>query len=110
MLLTHCDFFRSAPNVKVVRITKHARVDCGSNEESLGRLPNVLISALNVEVGEIQTSADPAVFWLRARHLCFLDCRAPQSSEITRCSRQLPEIGRRGPQERPCVARRSDGD
>ena len=31
---------------------------------------------------EIQTSADPAVFWLRARHLCYLDGRALQSGEI----------------------------
>ena len=31
---------------------------------------------------EIQTSAGSAVFWLRARHLCFLDGRAPQSGEI----------------------------
>ena len=43
---------------------------------------NVLISALNVKVNEIQTSADPVVFWLRARHLCFLGGRALQSGEL----------------------------
>ena len=31
---------------------------------------------------EIQTSADPAVFWLRARQFCHLGGRAPQSGEI----------------------------
>ena len=41
-----------------------------------------LRSAPNVKVSDIQTSADPAVFWLRARHLCYLDGRAPQSGEI----------------------------
>ena len=31
---------------------------------------------------EIQTSADPAVLWLRARQLCHLGGHAPQSGEI----------------------------
>ena len=31
---------------------------------------------------EIQTSADPAVLWLRARQLCCLGGHAPQSGEI----------------------------
>ena len=42
--------------------------------------------ALNVEVIEIQTSADPAVL------------------EVEGC-RRLPESGRRGSQERPCTTR-----
>ena len=33
-------------------------------------------------MNEIQTSADPAAFGLRARHLCYLDGHAPQSGEI----------------------------
>ena len=33
-------------------------------------------------MNEIQTSADPAAFFLRARHLCHLDGHAPQSGEI----------------------------
>ena len=33
-------------------------------------------------VNEMQTSADPVVFWLRACLFCFLDGRAPQSGEI----------------------------
>ena len=39
-------------------------------------------SALNVKVMEIQTSADLAVLWLRARQLCYLGGHAPQSGEI----------------------------
>ena len=31
---------------------------------------------------EIQTSADPGVFWLRARQLCYLGGHAPESGEI----------------------------
>ena len=38
-------------------------------------------SALNVKVMEIQTSADPAVSWLRARQLCHLDGDTPQSGD-----------------------------
>ena len=57
VLLTQRDFLRSAPNVKVVRISKHARVDGMSDCESHRRLSNVLISALNVKVNEIQTNA-----------------------------------------------------
>ena len=57
MLLTHCDFLRSAPNVNVGRISKQERVNGRSNYESHRRWPNVLISALNVKVNEIQTNA-----------------------------------------------------
>ena len=38
--------------------------------------------ALNVKLVEIQTSADPAVLWLRARQLCYLGGYALQSGEI----------------------------
>ena len=43
---------------------------------TLLRLP-----ALNVKVNEIQTRADPAVLWLRARQLCYLGCHAPEKSK-----------------------------
>ena len=66
MEVTQCDFLRSAR----------------MNQDFHKRKPNVLIFALNGKVNEIQTSAGPAVFWLRARHLCFLDGRAPLSGEI----------------------------
>ena len=39
-------------------------------------------SPLNVKVMEIQTSADPAVLWLRARQLCYLGGHALESGEI----------------------------
>ena len=42
-----------------------------------------MLFALHVKVNEIQTSADPAFFWLRARHLCFLTTVVhPHSGEI----------------------------
>ena len=37
MLLTQCDFLRSAPNVKVVRISKQAWANGRSNQDSHGR-------------------------------------------------------------------------
>ena len=78
MLLTQCDFFaqcsecQSGENFQNKR-GKKAGVTANLFEGS---------PALNVKVNEIQTSADPAVFWLKARHLCFLDGRSPQSGEI----------------------------
>ena len=38
--------------------------------------------SLNVQVMEIQTSAGPAVLWLRARQLCYLGGHALESGEI----------------------------
>ena len=38
--------------------------------------------ALHVKVMEMQTSADPAVLWLRARQLCYLGGHALESGEI----------------------------
>ena len=45
--------------------------------KTLSRYP-----ALNVKEMEVQTSADPAVLWLRARQLCYLGGHAPESGEI----------------------------
>ena len=49
-------FQPSALNVEVVRISKQARVNGSSDQDSHRRLPNALISALNVKVNAIQTS------------------------------------------------------
>ena len=40
---------------------------------------------------EIETSADPAVLWLRARQLCYLDGHVPQSGEIVGILRKLKD-------------------
>ena len=47
--------------------------------------------ALSVQVMEIQTSADPAVLWLRARQLCHLGSHAPQSGEIVGILQKLKD-------------------
>ena len=40
---------------------------------------------------EIETSADPAVLWLRARQLCYLGGHAPQSGEVVGILRKLKD-------------------
>ena len=40
---------------------------------------------------EIETSADPAVLWLRARQLCYLGGHVPQSGEIVGILQKLQD-------------------
>ena len=47
--------------------------------------------ALSVKVIEIQTSAEPAVLWLRARQLCYLGGHALQSGEIVGILKKLKD-------------------
>ena len=62
MLLTQCDFLRSAPNANVVRISNKRGQTAGVTMSLSKRQPNVLISALSVKVNEIQT--DLSKRWL----------------------------------------------
>ena len=50
------------------------------------------LPALNVKVMDSETSADPAVLWLRAPQLCYLGGHALQSGEIIGILQKLKDV------------------
>ena len=73
-----------------------------------------LKAASSAKVMEIQTSADPAVLWLRARQLCFLGGDAPLSGEIIGLQKlkdEMPaDLADSLKADRPCATRHSEGE